>query len=125
MSPMEAGIINATLRQLWSIAVSLLIFLCSIGSGGNKNYFFLVLLKNRRSYPTLLVWCFASQLIEFFVGFINKFLSLPVFIVTSRLTYSMYLVHPYVMIYYRYGKMITDYYHDWELVSEIFRNSRF
>ncbi|CAH1957146.1 unnamed protein product [Acanthoscelides obtectus] len=62
----KAALFNSAARPAWSIAICVIVFLCSSGHG----------------------------------GMINKFLSLKLFQVLVRMSYSIYLVHVLVIIYF-------------------------
>ncbi|KAK2176077.1 hypothetical protein NP493_688g01026 [Ridgeia piscesae] len=42
-------------------------------------------------------------------GFVNRFLSWNFFIPLSRLTYTLYLIHPLIIYAYTYGRMKLIY----------------
>ena len=42
-------------------------------------------------------------------GFVNRFLSWNFFIPLSRLTYTLYLIHPLIIYAYTYGRMQLIY----------------
>nr|CAH7715537.1 unnamed protein product [Callosobruchus chinensis] len=64
--PIKAAMFNSAARPAWSIAICLIVFLCSSGHG----------------------------------GLINEFLSTKLFQVLVRMSYSVYLVHMIVIIYF-------------------------
>lgn len=80
-------------------------------------------LKSALYFPTQKVaWCLCLWWLSFScvigdVGFINWFLSLPVFQVLSRITYSTYLVH--VVIQVNHIKLLRQlvYFNDYEMVQ--------
>lgn len=69
-------------RPVWAVLLAWLIYACINGHAGkSRQYVYRVCIK--QSHRTNFK----------FTGILNKFMSLPIFQILSKLTYSMYLVH--------------------------------
>jgi peptidoglycan/LPS O-acetylase OafA/YrhL len=88
----------ALVRPVWSLAVSLLILACTNDYGGEK--------KMNKLKPTRL-----------FAGPINWILSLPIYEILNRFSYSIYLTHLTNLYMTIYGKKRPDYFSNFNMVG--------
>ena len=78
---------QASSRNVWALALGFIIYSCVVNGGKLINLF---------NYLNIF------QLNEFYfvIGFIDKFLSLPIWTPLSRLSFSLYLIHYTILTYY-------------------------
>jgi hypothetical protein len=90
----------ALVRPVWSLAISWVILACTNDYGGEK--------KVNKLKPTRL-----------FAGLINWVLSLPIYQILNRFTYSysIYLTHLTILHIAIYGKKRPDYFNNFNMVS--------
>jgi hypothetical protein len=89
----------ALVRPIWSLAVSWVILACTNDYGGEKK-------KTKKAKPTKL-----------FSGPINWVLSLPIYQVLNRFTYSIYLSHLTIFYMITFAKKRPDYFSSFNMVS--------
>jgi peptidoglycan/LPS O-acetylase OafA/YrhL len=106
-SVIRSAFFNTFSRTIWSLSTGLIIFLCSTGHGGE--------FQNSPEYGS------KSQ----FSGFINTFLSHPMFVVLGKLTYSMFLLNCSVIYVVLGNQKQPGYFSNFQLVNIRKRNFSF
>ncbi|XP_060531731.1 O-acyltransferase like protein-like isoform X2 [Cylas formicarius] len=81
-----AAIFNSCARPAWSVAISVIVFMCATGNG----------------------------------GLVQRFLSAKIFRFTSRISYSVFLVHIFVLMYISGGVRTISYFSNFTVIYQYF-----